>query len=366
MKVTVCKIMQKVVLKTGVHSRVCMKSMSSTEDLLTQAVVELIAVHKGIIQREIICKLKDEKLGSANTIRKKLNDLCTKSIIEYQTEYNKTSKQNAYKYYIYSTAKSQISYDKKLSDLIHALERTLVKIEKDSPNLNQDTRNYYYENLKRSKSLLEDIPPYLTKKQSTPDKYMVEKISEYLIYQNKAIKNKIKESNRIRNVMIKSKQKKSKAIQNLLQTKDDAKKGLLCNEIISNARDIEDSLNKILDISQELCILKRQHQEDIFKKIFDTLNTQSPKHTKNYTIFQKLRHLYVNTSETETKKNLAAIIHDFYKDVQKPVKKNQLLKKLVDSKQFTKKEADTVLFHMSTLKPRVIIHENNVYPLHIR
>ncbi len=339
-----------------------MKSMLSAEDLLTHAVVELIAVHKGIIQREIIRKLKDEGLGSANRIRKKLNDLCTKSIIEYQTEHDKTSKQNVYKYYIYGTAKPSIPYDKKLSDLIHALERTLVKIEEDSPGLNQVTRNYYYENLKRAKSLLENIPPYLTEKQSISDTDMVEEISEYSIYQDKAIKNKIKESNDIHNVMIKSEQKKSKTIQNLLQTKDDAKKRLLCIKIISNTRDIDDSLKVMCDILQQLRILKREHQKNMFEQIFDTLNSQSPKHQKNYAILRKLKYLHRITSETETMRILAVIIDNFYKDVQKPVEKNQLLKKLVDSKQFTKEEADQMLLYMSTKRPKVIIHEDNVYP----
>lgn len=330
------------------------------DENLTHAIVELISVHPGISHNKIINKLKEEGFSSHSAIAKKLNELHNLDIIEYQT-----GSDNMHHFYIQGVPKSKIHYDKKLSALITDLKKTLDEIEEDSPEHSQNIRNHYYEVLEETTSSIK-IPNYLKEQPVIfPEDNMIEEILAYSIYRNDEIQNKIQAAENLHKEIQKLKIKKSNAIQKIIKTKDDAKKGLLCTIIIESSKDIHNSLKCMMDYLNALTTHKHIHQKNIFGQVFDALNTQLPKPTKNYHVLRELESIQRSTSDIIVQQKLNDIISHFYKEIQKPVKKNLLIKKLVETGQFSKNDAYEILHEMSGITGGwVLVNKDDVYPVH--
>lgn len=330
------------------------------DENLTPATVELIAVHPGISHNKIITKLEEEGFSSHSAIAKKLIELQNLDIIEYQTGFD-----NMHHFYIHGVPKSKIPYDKKLSTLVTDLKKMLDEIENDSPEYNQNIRNHYYQFLKETISSIK-IPNYLKEQPVMfPEDDLINEIDKYLIYKNEEIQTKIQSAKNIHKEIQKLKIKKSNAIQKLIKAKDDSIKGSLCSIIIESSKDICEYLYDLMNSLSDLKTHKHIHQKNLFEQIFDSLNTQLPKPTKNYHVLRELESIQRNTSDTIVQQKLNEIISHFYKEIQKPVKKGLLIKKLVETGQFSKDEAYEILHEMSSvIVGLVLVNKDDVYSAH--
>lgn len=334
-------------------------NINPRDESLTHAIVELIAIHQGMNYNKIIKKLKDEGFSSHSVIGKKLKELEDIEIIEYLT-----GSDNKHRYYIHGITKSEIKYDKKLSNLLSNLKKIIEEIEEDSPEYNQDIRNHLYQSLENVESSLQ-IPNYLREQPIPPEDGMIEEIYTYSIYDNDEIQNKINDAKKTHNQIQELKIRKSNTVQKIIKTKDDVKKGSLCMIVIESSKDIRDSLNHMFELLNILKPLKDSHQRKIFCQVFDSLNTAIPKPTKNYRILKELETIQRNTTDVNAQQKLNEIVNHLYKEIQKPVKKNVLIKKLIDTGQFSKDDAYEILHVMSNIIDGVVsVNKNDVSSVH--
>ena len=299
---------------------------------LAIAILESIYYHPSISKNNLKKKLAENGMSSISTIDKEMKYLLDIGIIEYRYGNRK------HHYYIKGNAEP-VSHDSKLANLISDLRKVIDKVEESSPDYDQYIKNALYEHLKNMTYDLQKTSSYYKEEKNnlqyieTEEDYYLEDINKYSYYDIEEIRSKINVAKKIYEEIKVLREKEVKEIQKMKQ-KECNKKHL--TKFLKIIEEIKEKIQYLSNLQKELEGIKLSVQGRIFREIIR--ENQNPR--KIVMMIKTLNNINMKNEKNNTVPiRLDEIINHLQKEL-KPIKKDMLIKKLVDTKKFSKDDLD--------------------------
>lgn len=353
---------------------------SISNQKLTRHIVEIIAINKKISRPNLVKILEPLGYKSQETISGLLENLEADQTIESHYDgYRKW-------FYIYGTKYVKTENDEKRSRLVSKLRNTIEQIEEKDIDAVEEHLKDLFSDLEECTKILQNRLNLISNYEQLPigDAFM-EEISEFKQYNYNEIKLRVKRATKINTDLKKLFQRKGLIIDNIIKDKDNSKKPSLCLELIDISQEIKMRINELREITQELRNLKFVYQKELFNKVLDLLDSKKPRPTEAVQVLETYREMHdflhdstekfnaeierssLKDSDKQEIKNLREIIEfrnlrinesllkliNKYNNQINFIMKNDIVRELVRTKQFTEGEAYQMLLYMEFNEGRI-------------
>lgn len=360
---------------------------SELDQKLVEGIIELVSIFPGIHQNSLRRKLVDkEKICAKSTFEDKIKNLVNDEIIEA-----KKGKGKETNYYISGLGGLHRNvYDDKFAKVLFKIRDLIRQIESLSRDFNEEVLEQTLAAMGEIQQKCSVIMSWYDQqnKYSEKEDVMFNKIKDYETkYHHELIINQVAEASKIYEKIKDTNDEKFTIIKQLIKSKSPSIRTKLINKLIKNRRENKKQLDNLNGIYKIMSDRKLQMQEKVFTEVIDSLNEKT-KREQPYQKIETLRKLHIilanlpkqeinfvssfqniiDSSEEPLKSKLnnklneirmpfkdgsgyaellRDVISSLEKEIRKPIKEKILIKKLMETNLFSKRDAIDMISHMS-------------------